>query len=377
MALSLLLLVSAGLFLRSLRSATEIDTGFRSEGLLLASVDPGLQGYGREETEAFYLRLLERVRTLPGVAAAGLGENVPLGFGSQQNGVQVPGYEFAPDERRSIDYNLVGAGYFEAMGIRMVEGRSFTPEDDGVAEPVLVVNRRFAERFWPGESALGRIVHTSGADRRVVGVTEDGRYNTLGEEPLAFMYLPHAQAFNYAMTLHVRTADPTAAGRIATALRQEIRTLDPDLPVYDVRTMENHLGIALLPARLGGFGLGLFGGLGLLLAAVGIYGVMAYSVARRRREMGIRMALGAAPAGVVALVLREGLGLALIGAALGLLAALAAARLLEGLLYGVSALDPVAFTVVPALLVGVAALAVWLPARRAAGVDPARSLRAE
>jgi predicted permease len=269
----------------------------------------------------------------------------------------------------------VGEGYLEAMGIRVVEGRTFTRSDDQAGPPVIVVNQRFADRFWPGESALGKTVRTAGEDRQVVGVVETGKYNTLGEEPTEFMYLPHRELFYSAMSLVARTSgDPAGVLREIQAL---VRAADSDMPVYDARTMDDHMGIALMPARLGGSVLGLFGLLGLTLAAVGIYGVMAYSVAQRRRELGIRLALGADRAGVVRLVLGEGMRLALIGTGLGMLGALGAAQLVKGLLYDTQALDPLAFLNVPLLLIAVAAVAVYVPARRAAAVDPIRSLKSD
>jgi putative ABC transport system permease protein len=208
-----------------------------------------------------------------------------------------------------------------------------------------------------------------------VGVVETGKYESLGESPMDFMYLPQRQLSWSGMTVVARVkGDPQAVLR---HIRRIVRGEDPNLPVFDVRTMEGHMGFVLLPARLGGTALGLFGLLGLVLAAVGVYGVMAYSVAQRNRELGIRMALGADRGSVIGMVLRDGLKLTLVGAVIGLVGAAGAAKLLKGLLYGVSTLDPVAFIAVPVVLVGVAALAVYLPARRAAGVDPMRVLKAE
>lgn len=376
MALSLVLLVSSGLFLRSLQGATRIDPGFDDpESLVMASMDPSLQGYDEVRSRAFYDRLLDELRALPEVAAAGLATNVPLGFVSSDRGVTIPGYEFAEGERRSIPYVMITEGYLEAMGIEVVEGRAFTTQDDAAGPPVIIVNRHFAERFWPGESALGRVVETAGAEREVVGVVETGKYQSLGEAPVDYMYLPHRERFIAGMTVVARTpADPQAAlGRI----REVVRAAEPDLPLYDVRTMADHMGVALLPARLGGSVLGVFGLLGLTLAAVGIYGVMAYSVARRTRELGIRVALGADRRRVVKMVVGEGLRMTLLGAAIGLVGAALATRLVAGMLYDVSALDPVAFVGVPLLLVGVAALAVYVPARRAAGADPMRALKTD
>jgi predicted permease len=376
MALSLLLLTSSGLFLRSLQSATRIDPGFESpRSLVMASVDPGLQGYDEPEARAFWDRMLDEVRGLPEVSEVGLTHITPLGLNSNDRGVDVPGYEFAEDERNSLHYSYVSEGYIEAMGIDVHEGRTFTLTDDADGAPVMVVNRRFADRFWPNESALGKIVQTAGRDWQIVGVVETGKYRSLGEDPQEFMYLPYRSIFSSDLTIVARTSgDPQV---VLQRLRELVRDVDPDLPVYDVRSMEDHMGIALLPARLGGTVLGLFGLLGLTLAAVGIYGVMAYSVAQRRRELGIRVALGADRGRVLKLVVGEGMRLALAGTVIGIFGSLAAARLVQGLLYDVSAVDPVAFTLVPATLITVSALAVYLPARRAASVDPIRALKSE
>lgn len=373
-ALSLILLVGAGLFLRSLSAATRLDTGFERENLLLASMDVTLQGYERERAEAFYRELVERVRALPGVQSAAVAEMVPLGLGSQQNGVSVPGYEPVPGENMSIDYNIVGPGYFETLGVPLRSGRTFVPSDES-GEPVIVVNERMAERFWSGEDPVGRTLNSDSRDWRVIGVVGDGKYRSLGEEPLSYMYFPTGQHFAGAMTLHVRaTGDPLA---LAGPVQAEIRSMDADLPVLQLETMESHLGLTLLPARLAGGVLGLFGVLGLLLSAVGLYGVMAYTVSQRAREIGIRVALGAERRQVLGMMLVQGGRLVAVGAAVGLLGAGAAARLVEGLLYGVPGVDPLTFGVVPLLLGAVGLLATWLPARRAAGVDPVRVLRAE
>ncbi len=375
-ALSLLLLTSAGLFLRSLQAATRIDPGFNDPAnLAMVSVDPQLQGYDEVQARDFWDRLLDEVARMPEVASVALTNSPPLGLNSSDRGVAIPGYEFAENERSSLRYSYVSEGYVETMGIDLLEGRSFTEADDADAPPVMVINRRFAERFWPGESAVGQTVETAGAAWTVVGVVETGKYGSLGEDPTEFMYMPYRQRFQSDMTLVART--PANPQSVMQDVRALVRSVDADMPVYDVRTMEDHMGIALLPARLGGAVLGIFGLLGLVLAAVGIYGVMAYSVSQRRRELSIRVAMGADRGSVVRLVLGEGLRLAVIGTVVGLAAALGAARLVQGLLYDVSAVDPVAFTLVPAMLLAVALLAVYVPARRAASVDPIGALKAE
>ena len=305
----------------------------------------------------------------------GLGNWLPLGLDNSDRGVGIPGYEFAEGERQSLQYAVISEGYLETLGIDLLEGRLFTRQDDEAGPPVIIVNERFADHFWPGESALGKIVGTAGQDRQVVGVVETGKYRSLGEAPTDFMYLPHRELFSTGVYLVARTqGEPSTVLR---RIREIVRGADPLMPVSDLRTMENHMAFALTPARLGGSVLGIFGLLGLALAAVGVYGVMAYSVAQRARELGIRVALGADRRSVLTLVLGEGMRLTAIGTVLGLGAAAGAAQLFKGMLYNVNPLDPVAFAAVPAILVGVAALAVLVPARRASRVDPIRALKAE
>jgi len=376
MALSLLLLISSGLFLRALQSATEIDPGMDTpKNLVMASLDPGLQGFDEPQSRQFFDRLSDELMALPTVSSVGFTNAVPLGFSNSDRGVEIPGYEFAEGERKSLHYSIVTDGYLETAGVPLLEGRTFTRSDDEAGAPVIIVNRRFAERFWPGESALGKIVETAGEERQVVGVVETGKYRSLGEDPTEFMYLPQRELFRSGLTVMVRTPENPRA--VLQSVRETVRGIDPNLPLFDVRTMEDHMGIALLPARLGGSVLGAFGVLGLLLAAVGIYGVMAYSVAQRQRELGIRVALGADRPTLVQLVLKEGLRLAAVGVVVGLALAVLAAQLLEGMLYNVSSIDPIAFGAVPLMLLFVAAVAVYVPARRASRVEPMRVLKVD
>lgn len=375
MALSIVLLISAGLFLANLRSATALDKGFVSDHMLLADLDPSLQGYARANTEQFYRSLDERLRSHPEVRGVGRIDSPPLGVSNSDRGVEIPGYTPAKGEGMSINYASVGAGYFAVMGIPLTGGREFAEQDDSSAVRALVVNERFVARFWPGQEGVGKTVRTAGRDYSVVGVVPTGKYQRLGEDPTAFMWFPQQQVWRSGMTLMIRTAaDPET---IIPILRAEVAALDPNLPLSNVRTMDEHLGFSLLPARLTGAALGVFGLLGLVLAAVGMYGVMAYSVSQRTREIGIRMAVGAAASDVIRLVMRQGLTLVLVGAAIGLLGAFAAARLLTSVLYGGNALDPMTFTLVPLVLFAVAAVATFAPARRAALVDPAITLRAD
>jgi macrolide transport system ATP-binding/permease protein len=374
-ALSLVLLIAAGLFVRSLAAAMDIEKGFDESNLLLGTVDPGLQGYDRARAETFYTTLTQRLSAHPGVDAVALAEMVPLVPGEQQRGVSVPGHEPAPGENMNFDYNIITPGYFAALRIPLLRGRGFGARDEANAPAVVVINESFAGRFWPGEDPIGRTVVVTNREHTVIGVVPTGRYRTLAEAPLPFYYLAHAQWWNWQMTVHVRTSGDPA--QFASTLRAAVHALDPDLPLADVRTMTESLGVTLLPARLAGIVLTAFGLLGLALAAVGIYGVMAYSVAQRTREIGIRMAVGAARGQVVGALMRQGLVLVAVGAALGLAGGWAAWRLVRGMLHGATTPDLLTFTAVPVLLTAVAALAIWIPARRAAGIDPVTALKLE
>jgi len=352
-----------------------VDKGFNENNLLLASVDPGLQGYDRDRAEVFFRELEAGLSALPGVQSVGFATQVPLTLSSSDRGVQIPGYEPGENENMSIRHNMVTPGYFEAMGIPILAGRPFLDMDDRDGARVMVVNQQFANRFWPDEDATGRTVRSGGEDWEVVGVVPTGKYFSLGEEPTDFMYFPQAQDWTFPMTAHIRTAgDPNA---LAISVRREVERLDAALPVADLRTMTNTLGISLFPARLGGTALGIFGILGMILAAVGIYSVMAYSVSQRTREIGIRVALGADSGSVVGMVIKKGMTMVAVGVVLGATIALGASRLMSNLIYGVSAVDPVTFLGVPGMLVCVALLATYLPARRAASVDPMKALRSE
>ena len=375
MALSIVLLVSAGLFLRDLQNATTVDKGFVSENLLLADLAPGLQGYDRARSEDLYRRLREALTALPNVKAVGYTSNVPLGLSENDSWVDIAGYTPARNENMSLQTAQVTPGYFAAMGIRVKEGRDFTDRDDSASVRVMIVNEYMARKYWAGTSPVGRIVKYGGREHTVIGVVPTGKYQRLGEPPTSFYFTAQAQHWNDGMSVVVRTTgDPEL---VAPALRAAVTSFDETLPVSDIRTMTKHLGIALLPARLAGAALGVFGLLGLVLASVGMYGVMAYTVSQRRREIGIRMAIGAAGGDVVGMIMRQGLSLVIIGAAIGIGGALAASRLLRGILYSPSVIDPTTFVGVPFLLTAVAALASWLPARRASGVDPLEALRRE
>lgn len=377
MSLSIVLLVCAGLFLRNLGAATAVDKGFNSDNLLLSEVDPGMQGYTRARTEDFYRQLKGRLMANPAVKAVAFGESAPLGLNESDTGIEVPGYVPAKNENMGIQYNAVSEGYFDAMGIVLTKGRPILARDDTASARVLVVNQQFADKYFPGHEALGSTVKMGGGTREytIIGIVPTGKYQRLGEPATPFMYFSLAQRFSSGAMIFIRTAgSPTA---LVPVLRKEVAALDQSLPLSSAKSMDQHLGIALLPARLTAGALGVFGVLGLVLAAIGIYGVMAYSVAQRTREIGIRMAIGAATSDVLKLVMRQGFVLVAIGAGIGLAGAFAASRALNGVLYGGGENDIVTFAVVPLVLVAVAMLATWVPARRAAATDPLTALRQE
>ena len=373
MALSIVLLVSAALFLRDLRNVTAVDKGFVAENLLVADLAPGLQGYNRARSEDLYRRLREAMLSKPNVKAVGYVGNLPLGMGSSDSYVSIAGYTPGKNENMSLQNTQVTPGYFAAMGIPITEGRDLAERDDSASVPVMIVNEYMAKKYWAGGSPIGRTVRYGGRDHTVIGVVPTGKYQRLGESPASFYYTALAQNWTEGMTVAIRTTgDPEA---VAPALRAAVASFDETLPVSAVRTMTRHLGLALMPARLAGSALGVFGLLGLVLASVGMYGIMSYTVSQRRREIGIRMAVGAAGGDVVRMIMRQGLSLVIIGAAIGVGGALAASRLLRGILYTPNVVDPATFVSVPLLLTAVAALASWLPALRASSVDPLEALR--
>ncbi len=373
MALSIVLLVCSGLFLRNLRAATVIDKGFVSENMLVGDVDPGRQGYPRARTEEFYARLRERLLASPAVVSVAFAESEPLGFNSSDTRVEVPGYVPAQNENMSVNYTAVTDGYFDTMGIPILQGRGVLARDDTSAQRVLVVNQQFANKYLAGREAVGATVRTGGRDHTIIGVVPTGKYQSLGEAPRAFMYFSWAQRFSSGQIVFVRTKGDPAA--VIPTMRAEVAALDVNLPLGNLKTMDRHLGIALMPARVTGAALGVFGLLGLALAAIGMYGVMAYSVSQRTREIGIRMAIGAGVADVVRLVMRQGLVLVCVGGVIGVAGAFAASRALGSALYGGGQNDLFTFVVVPVILVGVAMVATWVPARRAARTDPLAALR--
>ena len=378
-ALSLMLLVGAGLFVKSMFYAQELNPGFESKRILLANVNVGLHGYDETQGREFYRRVVERLKALPGVEAASVGNWLPLGPDNNGTTVNVEGYvPQYPNERIDIGYTVAGPDYFETMQTPIVQGRSFTANDDGQAPRVVVVNETMARRFWPNQNPIGKRLRLGGAAEpvyEVAGVARDGKYYLLGEGPTEYMFLPLRQHFSSEATLLARTSVPPE--NLAALVRREVAALDGELPVSGVKTMPEYLDRLLsMPKSVAGL-VGVFGLIALLLAAIGLYGVMSYAVAQRTREIGIRMALGSSALVVFRLVLKQGLRLALVGVGIGMAAAFGLTRLLRSLLYGVSVTDPLTFAGIAALLMLVALLACWIPARRATKVDPMIALRCE
>jgi predicted permease len=377
-AISLVLLVGGGLMLRALGQAHKINLGFNPQNAVEVSFDLRLQGYDNGRGKEFQKRVLEKLRAVPGVSAAGAADLVPVDLHFSRARVFIEGQ---PAERASNApssmYSRIGPEYLRAMGTHLIEGRDFTEHDDENAARVAIINETFARRFFPGENPIGKqfsLGSLEGRKTQIVGVVEDGKYAGLNEDPKPLVCRPLWQSDVGSTSVIVRTeGDPR---KLMTTLRREVQQLDPTLPI-STSTLVDKLSLPLLPARIAATVLGGFGLLALALAAIGIYGVISYTVLSRTHEIGIRMALGAQRSTVLRLVLGQGMTLTLIGVAIGVSAALALTRLMKSLLFGVSASDPATFVTASGVLVAVALLAGYLPARRATKVDPLVALRHE
>jgi predicted permease len=377
-ALSVIVLVGAGLCVRSLKNLQSIDAGFDPSRVLVMSMDVSLSGYSNERGLRFFSQLVERVGALRGVEAASLGARMPLGGPAMNLLAKIEGYVPQPGEDMTFDFNIVGPDYFRTMKVPLLQGREFLPSDTAAAPKVAIINETAARRFWPGQNPIGRRLADSRAFfdtdlKEVVGVVKDSKYRQVTEEAQPAVYVPLPQDYRAGMALHVRTAgDP---GTMLAIVRHEVQALDTSLPVYDVKTLQEQKNGSLYTSRVAASLLTVFGLLALLLAAVGLYGVMAYTVNRRTREIGIRLALGAQGHEVRRLVLAEGTALVMIGLALGLGGALAATRLVETFLFGVTRTDPVTYVGAAMLLAIVAWFANYLPARKASRTDPLIAIR--
>jgi putative ABC transport system permease protein len=376
LALSLVLLVAAGLFVRSLRHAVSFDPGFKAQNLLIASLETRGANLNKQQGQGFYQQALEHIGGLPGVQSVTLTFIVPLGGGGQRRGVELEGYQPQPNEDTELNTNVVGSNFFSTMGIPIVAGRDFNAQDREGSPGVVIVNEELARRYFAGNAVGKRVrIDSEAPFIEIVGVARTAKYRNLREDALPFIYIPLAQEYSSGMTLMVRTAaDPTG---LVASVRHEMRTLNKDVPVFSVQTMTERIGGQLASDRMIAVLLSIFGGGALLLAAIGIYGVMGYSVAQRTHEIGIRMALGAERRDILKLIVSQGLVLILIGSGIGLALALALTRLLKSVLFGIGATDPLTFAVVAVGLIAVALLACYLPARRAMKVDPLVALRYE
>lgn len=389
-SLALAALIGAGLFARSFAALREIKPGFDPNHVLLSQFYLSTNGYDLEQRKQFCIRLREKLESAPGVVNVAYSDGVPLGFEpSWWEDLQVEGYTPGTSENMKIFRNVVSPGYLQLMRIPLVDGRDFTEHDDEKSNPVMIVNQSFAKRFFAGRNPVGRRIHGWGEWFTVVGVAQDSKYHYPGESPLPYFYVPFRQVYRADMQLgyYVRTVgNPNNALAI---VRQKVRELDPNVTVFDAVPLTEYIGASLYPQKVSANLLGVLGTLAVILAAVGLYSVMAYSVVQRTHEIGIRMALGARPEDVLRLVVKQGLTLASVGLVVGFGLALAAARSLStisfagsamgnsGKLLGVSATDPLIYLGAALFLTGVAALAAYIPARRAANVEPMEALRYE
>jgi macrolide transport system ATP-binding/permease protein len=373
-ALTLLLLVCAALFVRGLTHARGVDPGFTLRNGLIAAVDLLPNGYDAAKGTAFLAQLVDRVSVIPGVEAATVATAMPLDISSGSDmGVDIEGYQAGANEEVQAYYNRVGPRYFQTMGIRIVAGRALDERDGSGRQLAVVINETMARKYWKGQDPIGRTIRYGSGPATVVGVAADGKYGRLNEEPRNYLYLSLAQNFRHDGLLIVRTnGEPDA---VMPLVQAEVRRLDANLPLFDVRVVSEHMELSVFIPRLASMILGVFGGLALLLAIVGLYSVVAFGVAQRTREIGVRLALGATRADILSLVVRQGMKLALYGLVIGALLAGAAAQAIRSQLMGVTPVDPVSFGGTAALLFMVALAACVIPARRAARLDPVRALR--
>ena len=375
MCLSLILLIPCGLFVRSWLNTSEISPGFATDRVLLLPISDDQAGVKVHKPDGFDQQLADRVAALPGVEAVTVMDPVPLWFGG--NFAFFRADDGGGGDSLRVGHARVTPGYFETLKIPLLVGRDFVPSDNASAPSVAIVNEALARRLWPDGSALGKRLRNRDQSIEVIAVARNAKYSSLADSSAMYLYRPLAQnpTDNVSLSLAVRTTgDPLL---LRPAIEREVRVLVPGWPMFHFRTLDEGLQLQQLAPRLGATLLGVLGGFGLLLAAVGVYGVMAYVVRQRTHEMGIRLALGAPMASVVALVIKQGMAVCLAGAFVGLGLALAGSQLLGSVLYGISAMDPITFTIVPAVLVGVALLACYVPARRITKINALQALRHE
>ncbi|MGC9996643.1 MAG: ABC transporter permease [Terriglobia bacterium] len=378
-AVCTILLIGAGLCLRSLASASSIDPGFRISNRLVVTLDLDILGYSENRGREFYSQVIDKVGGLPGVESASVANHLPLGFARMATVVAIDGYQPPPGlPGIPIDFMGVGPGYFHTLGVSLLSGRDFTRQDNQASPGVVIINEAMAQRYWPGQNPVGKQMSLAFGKRsplEIVGVVATGKYRSLQEENQPFLFRPFAQAYEAQAALVVQTTgDPKT---MLATVERAIQAVDPNLPVLDAETLAQYMSIPLFLPRFTGTLLGVFGVLALLLAALGLAGVVAYYVGLRTREFGVHMALGAEPRDVLALVVKQGMRLSLAGVVIGLVAALGLSRVLSGLLFGVRPTDPITYIGVALVLTATMLLACYLPARRATKVDPMVALRYE
>ncbi|HYL67841.1 MAG TPA: FtsX-like permease family protein, partial [Candidatus Limnocylindria bacterium] len=376
MVLATALLVGAGLLIRSLHNAEKAGPGFNPSHVAIAAFDLRASGYTSEQARDYFDRLIERIHSYPGVDAVSLERYVPLWFtGRGYAGVEVEGYAPQPGEDMGIDYNSVGPGYFRTLQIPLVAGRDFSEQDRAGKPAVVIVNQTMANHFWPGQNTLGHRIRVQDEWQTVVGVARDIKYHRMNEEPRMFIYFSSLQSARTDANIIVRSEMPTAA--MLKMVRAAAQSLDSKVQPLETDDLEGLLHVSLFANRTAATLATVLGVLGMLLAAIGIYGVLSYSVTQRLREIGIRMALGAQSQDILRLVVGQGLRLAVIGAGLGVAFGLAATSAMSSLLFGVSASDPLTFAAVVCVVTLAGGFAAYIPARRALRVDPMVALRYE
>jgi len=373
-SLSFVLLVGAGLLLHSLEKIRNTSPGFSTHEVLDTAVNLVAAGYDAPRAQSFQDDLLDRVKALPGVESAAFGRMTPLSYGSySETLISVDGYQPPPEEQPTVAYNEVGPDYFVTMGIPLMSGREFTRADDEKAALVAVVNETMAWRYWRGRNPIGERVQVKGRWMLVVGVAKDSKYESVREIPKPFFYVPLRQNFSRGVGLYIRT--PLSPQTMATALARQVHAMDPNLALYEVISLQEQLDRSTSPQLVALTLVSVLGALALLLAAIGLYGVMSYAVSQSSRELGLRMALGAGASHLWRLVLSRGLALTAGGVLLGAAVALGLTRLMQNLLYNVSPRDPLAFAAALAVMTIGSLAACFLPAWRATRTDPARALR--
>jgi predicted permease len=376
-ALSVILLVGTVLVVRSLQRAITINIGFNPQNAVAVAVDLGLAGYDETSGGEFQHRLIEKVSALPGVTSAGLANSLPLSLDQSTTSVFAEGKPVPrPGETPNSHYYMVSPGYLRTMETRLIAGRTFDQHDQKNTRPVAIVNQTFAARLFPNENALGKRFRSGNSkETEIVGIVEDGKYQSLSDNLKLALFWPDTQHYNATTTVVARSSLPSQ--QVVRMIQQTVHDLDPTLPFYQAGSLDDHLRLPLLPARLAASMLGAFGVLAIVLAATGVYGVMAYAVSRRKREIGIRIAIGASRPQVMRLVLIRTSVLLAVGTVLGTLAALAIGGQFSPILYGVSPRDPVTFALAALLMAAIAFTAAWLPARRATLIEPSSALREE